>query len=159
MPLLSSSNISTYSIPPTTSQLFNSSFCEDQGYQWQLGPTTDWFPASLSSSCLSSILQRCSSYIADHPTTSYDPLFSRPCCGNECLFWAQTAKVIYWPTPALQPGVTSIVDGNGFTLSVSGTWFGTYPLSQTIAFHPRLTLPSRIWRQKMLAAIKARPLI
>ena len=103
------SNQSITSIP------FTATYCAGQ-FDDLLGPTTKGFDGSLSSSCLSSILENCNSYVAAHPVTTYYPHIASPCCGNNCDIWAMTARVLYWPTPAVRPNVTSYVDENGFTL-------------------------------------------
>jgi len=43
--------------------------------------------------------------------------FSPPCCGT-CVVEATSAQLIYWPTPAPNPDIRSIVDEHGFTLYV-----------------------------------------
>ena len=103
------SNQSVVSIP------FTATYCNVE-FDNFLGPTTEGFDTNLSSSCLSSILQDCNNYIAANPVTTYYPKISSPCCGNDCDIWAMTARVLYWPTPAVRPGITSYVDENGFTL-------------------------------------------
>lgn len=98
-----------------TSIPFAATYCAGQ-FDNLLGPTTTGFGASLSSSCLSSILQNCNSYVAEYPVTTYFPNISSPCCGNQCDIWAVTARVLYWPTPAVSPNITSYMDEKGFTL-------------------------------------------
>lgn len=46
------------------------------------------------------------------------PSFMPPCCGQCSLTIESGAQVLYWPTPAPEPPVSSIVDANGFTLYV-----------------------------------------
>lgn len=51
------------------------------------------------------------------------PSFVSPCCGECPITVVSGAQVLYWPTPAPQPPVESVVDANGFTLYVLLSWF------------------------------------
>lgn len=45
----------------------------------------------------------------------YSATISPPCCG-QCYIQADEAHVVYWPTPAPQPNISTIVGANDFTL-------------------------------------------
>lgn len=48
-------------------------------------------------------------------TPQYSPTVSPPCCGL-CYIEADEAHAVYWPSPAPQPNVSTIVGAHGFTL-------------------------------------------
>ena len=115
------------------------------------------FDASTSSYCLSSILQvYSSSYLLTatlSPTrfeiiNDYLPTYSSPCCST-CTLDVRLANLKYWPTPAIQPNVTAIVDKDGNTLYVPSQARSTsktnYPILQHLAlciccFHDRISI-------------------
>ena len=45
----------------------------------------------------------------------YVPTIKPPCCG-QCVIDATKAQAIYWPTPAPQPSISTLVGADGFTL-------------------------------------------
>ena len=47
--------------------------------------------------------------------SSFIPTYTSPCCGT-CCVTVNNAQVFYWPTPAPDPGVTSVVNEDGYTL-------------------------------------------
>ena len=74
----------------------------------------------------------------------FTPVISPPCCGK-CTIDVNIAQVVYWPTPALQPNISTINDLNGFVLYVSfnpgvrmaNDFFSTSPLAYVI--YPNVT--------------------
>lgn len=44
----------------------------------------------------------------------YTPIIKPPCCGN-CVIQAWKAHALFWPTPAPQPEISTLVGADGFT--------------------------------------------
>ncbi len=55
-------------------------------------------------------------------TKTFPPTYTRtmkpPCCG-QCVITAWKASAVFWPTPAPQPKISTLVGADGFTLWVS----------------------------------------
>ena len=65
--------------------------------------------------------QNVTSGLCDNPgtyTLTYVPQFTPkiqpPCCG-QCVITAWKAYAVFWPTPAPQPGISTLVGADGFT--------------------------------------------
>lgn len=88
-------------------------------------PYTSLTDKSLASQCGSSWSDEFSNYLATGSLTSYasELVYANywfhtpklPCCGG-CNIGAISAELIYWPTPAPTPAVSTFVDDVGFTL-------------------------------------------
>ena len=48
-------------------------------------------------------------------TPSWTPKITPPCCDTFCNIGAASAQMLYWPTPAPVPGITTVVGPDGFT--------------------------------------------
>ena len=52
--------------------------------------------------------------IQSHESNMWTPFISPPCCNTFCNIAASAVQLVYWPTPAPQPYITTVVSG-GFT--------------------------------------------
>lgn len=106
--------------PPS---LFDEYWCEnlagDNDYimKGPHGPLFSGFEPSIRSHCYSLEAADFSSWYAKGDTLGgWGPTYTSPCCDLfSCDLTVATANLIYWPTPAPVPNVTSIIS-NGFTL-------------------------------------------
>lgn len=71
--------------------------------------------ASVKDFCLSLEEADYSSYYATHSTGWWSAITSAPCCDEICSLKVARAQVLYWPTPAPVPNVTSVIGPDGFT--------------------------------------------
>ena len=97
------------------------SFPGSQGspYFWNLSDT-------VKSHCLSLEAENYTSWAA-HPQTNsvvdgnftesvfWQPVLTQPCCNTYCNLEAASAQLLYWPTPAPNPNISTIVS-NDYTL-------------------------------------------
>ena len=75
------------------------------------------FNDSIKRTCLSINKASFSSWVNefDH-TQDWWPTQQPPCCDLHCYLSLGSAQVLYWPTPAPTPGITTMVGLDGFTL-------------------------------------------
>lgn len=128
---------------PASTQSFSPSLTSFEEYwcaNWdhQVANTPDSFPnngsllpylyglnATAKEFCLSLEKANYSSWVTDPPPPStfgtfvepamWGPTLTQPCCDTFCNIYASAAQLLYWPTPAPVPAVTTIVE-DGFTL-------------------------------------------
>lgn len=87
--------------------------------------------ASVKDFCLSLEEADYSSYYATHSTGWWSAITSAPCCDEICSLKVARAQVLYWPTPAPVPNVTSVIGPDGFTYISPSVYVVYYGISAT----------------------------
>ena len=75
------------------------------------------FDPQTKSFCLSIENADFSSFFATQSSTaSWSPTITSPCCNTDCTIQPANAQILFWPTPAPLPNVTTLVGTDNFTL-------------------------------------------
>ena len=85
------------------------SYTRGLGQLYGLDPLTKSFCSSLEK-------ENYTSFFANSRNgKSWVPVYTSPCCDtSSCAVQVANAQMLYWPTPAPVPGVTTIVGSDGF---------------------------------------------
>lgn len=94
-----------------------SSYCltvQESGYfSWKTTNTQTTSVVTCTNNVTDSSCDNPGTYTETYPP-QYTPTFKPPCCGN-CVIQAWKAHALFWPTPAPQPKVSTLVGADGFT--------------------------------------------
>ena len=101
---------------PNDCPTFSQFWCEAYGEPKinKVDPLFYGMNASVKSYCLSIEEANYSSYQASQ-CGFWTTITSAPCCDQICSLKVASAQVLYWPTPAPMPNVTSVIGPDGFT--------------------------------------------
>ena len=95
----------------------DSGFGQVLPYFWDLNETTKNYCLSLQKAQYTSFINQLPTALpyASELLTDWGPVVTPPCCDDVCQMRVSGAQLLYWPTPATFPNVTTIIE-NGFTL-------------------------------------------
>ena len=94
-----------------------SSYCftlQESGYfSWKTTNTQTTSVVTCTKNFTDSSCNHFGTYTETYPP-QYTPTFKPPCCG-QCVIGAWKAHALFWPTPAPQPKISTLVGADGFT--------------------------------------------
>ena len=89
-------------------------------YLYGLNESAKSYCPSLEKANYSSWAATASTFMTSYADIVTGPLWSLvvtpPCCDTFCDIGVSAAQLLYWPTPAPVPAVTTVVGSDGFTL-------------------------------------------